>query len=455
MQEEQIASQKNGKSTMLDDLKAKRHKTTGIIAERIKGDVTRASAKQYGVAFDDDWDDEQVAVALYAFFWKKKQQGAEMFTCDYKIGGCGGGLINESGPCPFCGFEEDEEDSESVEAATSADLAESNPEDDSDDAPVSRPQPIETNEVEEETEIATAPTAPRAKTPKGRSAVKPAKPPKAVEGTEPMAVAGSSTGLAKVVESKMVVKDDTTPASKVQTAHTLDAAVAQFKEAQKNAFVAWWHEGRSLWTIFSEKLWTLRIDKATKAPAYKTFHQFVETEIGITPNLVFKKMDAARAYTELQAAKLGMTKCVLLMQAPEEVRVEIEAKIHKGEIKSTKDTRAAVSKGNKEKGSVKSKGSKTGERKVGGGRKKEFAKIAIADQLGKSTLAFYMLQDDDGKGQKVEEVPPAVEKWLAKVQPWAVNESLDGEVSERFTVLVKDGKLKLHIDRTRAEDDAE
>ena len=62
---------------MLDDLKAKRHPKSGIIADRINGDITRASAKQYGVAFDDDWDDEQVAVALYAFFYKKKQAGAE------------------------------------------------------------------------------------------------------------------------------------------------------------------------------------------------------------------------------------------------------------------------------------------------------------------------------------------------------------------------------------------
>jgi len=466
----------NGKSTMLDDLKAKRHPKSGIIADRINGAITRASAKQYGVAFDDDWDDEQVAVALYAFFYKKKQQaGAEMFTCDYKIGGCGGGLINEDGPCPFCGFEEDETE----EAGASASEAEA-PADD--DAPLSRPQPISDTEQAPPAETTpeerasggkvsdldehfaqTSPVAPRAKPPKGRTAVKATKPPRAVEGVEPMAVAGSSTGLAKVFPTAMVVRDDTKKASEVFTEHDLDESLTKIQDAQEQTSLWWWTEGMQLSRIFQHKLWTLRVDKATKAPLYKTYDQFIAAELKLSKSYVYKRHDWSRAFaslTDAQAKQIGRTNLSLFTYAPKEEQPKLLQgalnKIASGEVHRihTKDTRAKVLAANKKKGVIETAGSKTGTRKAGGGRKKEFAKIAIADYVGKATLAFYTLQDDE-KGVKIEEVPKAVENWLAKVLPWATHESLDGEVTERFSLVVKDGKLKLSIERTRASDDAE
>jgi hypothetical protein len=270
-----------------------------------------------------------------------------------------------------------------------------------------------------------------------------------------MPPAGASKGLAKVVPTEMLVRDDTTPASQVLTDKDLDAAIENFHVANRATWLAWWHEGWSLWEIFSKKLWLLRIDAATKAPKYKTFQQFVAEEIKLTPNYVFDRMDAARAFTENQAAKLGMTNCVLLMKAPEEVRQTIEAKIHKGEIHSTKDTRAAVSKEIKAKGVVKIKTSrsKSGERKAGAGRKKEYVRLTIAEQLGKSILALYATPDGDEKAVKIEGVPAAIEKWLQKTQPFAQYDSLDGEVVETYGLVAKNGKLSLIIHRSRSSDD--
>ena len=271
-----------------------------------------------------------------------------------------------------------------------------------------------------------------------------------------MLPAGASTALAKVVPAELIVKDDTTPASQVLTAKDLDEAIDNFRRANGATFTAWRAEGLALWEIFSKKLFLLRLDPATKTPKYKSFQQFVSDEIKLTPNYVFDRMDAARAYTEAQAAKLGMSNCVLLLKAPEEERKKIEAKIHRGEITNPGQTRKEVAKANKEKGTVKTKGSKSGERKTGGGRKKEYVKLAIAEQLGKSTIAMLATPVDGEKATKITEVPPAVEKWLTKTMPFAQNESLDGEVVETFGVVVKDGKLSLVIHRSRpSEDDSE
>ena len=173
------------------------------------------------------------------------------------------------------------------------------------------------------------------------------------------------------------------------------------------------------------------------------------------------KADTEKVQADAQAKQIGRTNLSLFTYAPKEEQPKLIQgalnKIAQGEVHRvrTKDTRAKVLEANKKKGVIETTGSKTGVRKAGGGRKKEFAKIAIADYVGKAMLPFYTLQDDDGKGAKIENVPATVEKWLAKDQPWATNESHDGEVEERFTIVVKDGHLKLHIVRTRASDDAE
>jgi hypothetical protein len=460
--ETQVTNGAGKKSKKSGAAVGRRNSMYDIVVDRLDAVLLREAAKEASLAFGEEDSSEQVAVNLQALY--KRQQAEKktpLFQCEVEAGGCGADQPRIEGACPFCGFDPDAPQEVAESKDGGAKFAE-------DDLPVAEKEALQepgafteganpepaTDITDPELVLAadTTPVEPR----RGRGRPKGAKNlPKGREDVPgEMPPAGASTGLAKVVPSSMMVRDDTTPASLVQTSRDLDEAILAFRKATSATFLAWREEGLALWEIFSKDMWKLRLDPATKAPKYKSFQQFVSDEIKLTPNYVFDRMDAARAYPEEEAARLGMVNCVLLLKAPEEERKKIEQRIHRGEIKSNAETRKEVAKANAGK-PEKSKGTKSGERAKGAGRKREYVKLAIAEQLGKSTIGMLSDPGDGSKATKITEVPVAVEKWLTKMMPFAQHESLDGEVVETFGLLVKDGKLSLVIHRSRPADDAE
>ena len=422
----------------------------GIVVDRLKVDSLRDAAKGAGLAVGEEDSAEWLATSLQEFY--KRQQAEKklpLYQCEVKAGGCGADQPRDEGACPFCGFDPDAK--AKVDIAQGLEVS-------GEDAPQEPPTDI----TDPEKVLGDmSPVEPRArkprkdKGPKGRLSQPPPMPADAKgEPVEEMLPGGASTGLAKVFPAELMVKatDDTTPASEVLTARDLDDAIGRFWEANRNSMIAWWHEGQLMWEIFNKKLWTLRVDPSTKGPKYKSFQQFVSAEIKFTPNYVFDRMKAARAYTEDRAGKLGLANCVLILRVPEdEKRKTLEEDVIKGKLESTRQTEKEVRRANKGRQTVKTSGSKTGERKSGGGRKKEIIKVTIAGYVGKQTLSF-LSPSDGGKAVKVTEVPSAVAKWLEKVQPFAQHESLDGEVVETIAIVVKDGIPKLVIHRERPSD---
>ena len=431
-----------------------------IVVDRLDAVLLRESARGVSLAFGEDESSQQVAVSLQAYFKRKQSEDkTPLFQCEVEAGGCGADQPRDEGACPFCGFDPDAKAVQDARAAEAAGEKSIPAEEvyaelgiDGEEPPPEMSAEISDPEMILRAAGDDADGKSSAK-PKGR--LKKALPRGREEQPGEMPPAGASTGLAKVVPAELMVVDDTTPSSQVQTETTLLEAEEKFLSATRATWVAWWFEGRALWEIFSQKLWTLRIDLATKAPKYKTFQQYVSDRYNLTTGYVFKRMDASRAFTEVEAAELGMSNCVLLMQSDEETKQKIEQKIRSGEIRNASGTKAEVSKANKERGTVKTKGSKTGERKTGGGRKKEFVKVAIAEQLGKSTIGMMSASGEGGKPVKITEIPAAVEKWLSKVQPFCTHESLDGEIVITEAVVVKDGKMSLVIHRSRPADEEE
>jgi hypothetical protein len=109
----------------------------------------------------------------------------------------------------------------------------------------------------------------------------------------------------------------------------LDRVVKRVSEMKANLAVHYWTLGKQLTVVFDRELWKMRKSSDGK-PVYTTFPQWCEKELGTKAGSFYPLMDAARAYSEAQARKLGMTKLGQIVTAPKEAQAKILAMAEKG-----------------------------------------------------------------------------------------------------------------------------
>ena len=202
--------------------------------------------------------------------------------------------------------------------------------------------------------------------------------------------------------------------------------------------------GPSLGDIADRQLWKLRVDGKDK-PRFKTIEAFFYEETGFTPTHAWKLIKVAQKFTALDVERFGTGKLGLVLQAPENVQPALLGAVQSGASKAVieQEVRRA------------NKGLRTYVKKDGTPAKKRgrkpgpFAKITVANMLGKRTVPLYMAAsvkaatgDHKGwdKAKRVRDVPTCtLELVNGVVQVFTVLESVDGT-------------LKLSIDTHRVDE---
>lgn len=121
---------------------------------------------------------------------------------------------------------------------------------------------------------------------------------------------GESTALAVV-----------DPAS-IQSARELDDNVARIEELKRDAVLSYWELGMAIYENYEKRLFTLR-SKEDGSPKYKSFNQFVVSEINMSTGHAYKLMDIAVNFTKADVQTYGVKKLALIAQIPKKDRADI------------------------------------------------------------------------------------------------------------------------------------
>ncbi len=134
----------------------------------------------------------------------------------------------------------------------------------------------------------------------------------------------------------------------VYTQADLDRARDAIIAAENGMALSTWKLGQELLRVKTLGLWQLRTDAEGK-PAYKGFNAFVRTECRLRHAMASYAMTVAEKYSEAQVLRHGVTKLLLLEEAPEEDRPALREQLETGEIKSKRELEKKVRKANAEK----------------------------------------------------------------------------------------------------------
>ena len=141
----------------------------------------------------------------------------------------------------------------------------------------------------------------------------------------------------------------------------LDKAVASYLKGYGKTRGAAWDLGGEITAIYDNHLWKARRTEEGK-PQYTEWSQFCKAELGISHTAAYDAMDMHKFFTRDKVIELGPSKSKLLLQAPPEVREQLEkeaAKHSKREL-AQKVKNAKAEGGNKRR--------ETGRRNVGKGK---------------------------------------------------------------------------------------
>jgi hypothetical protein len=120
-------------------------------------------------------------------------------------------------------------------------------------------------------------------------------------------------------ESGIVKKNDKL-ATIAFSEKALDEATGRILKLKQQGANTFWQLGHELGEVYKADLWKARLD--AKKVKYKTFKQYVDSEIKISMPHVMNMIDVAKDFTEAQVAHVGGTKLSLLLQLPPSLKTE-------------------------------------------------------------------------------------------------------------------------------------
>jgi hypothetical protein len=226
----------------------------------------------------------------------------------------------------------------------------------------------------------------------------------------------------EVTKKDALVKKDAPPMELMPagvTVEKLDIALSDFVKAKSSGAAAMWDLGKAAKNIYDGQLWKARIDESkaedgtvTRKNTYKSWNEFCNKELGMTPANVFNLMDVANAFTREKVAEFGTTKLKLVLGAPEEAQPALleAAKTH-----GKRALAAKVDEANKKAGGKKGKKvGRSGKKLTGAaGKKTRFKKndaITIAALVEKKLTIQLFSKPEKGaeltvRASKLEEMP--------------------------------------------------
>ncbi len=122
------------------------------------------------------------------------------------------------------------------------------------------------------------------------------------------------------------------PENKIQLVEELDTAVVKLKQLVVSSMSNYHQLGRHLIDVFRSGLYKARTEEGGK-PKYKSWDEFVETEVGLSGVRSRTIMDVADQFTEEQVIKLGVEKLRIVARFDAKERDEL---IEKAETMSTR-----------------------------------------------------------------------------------------------------------------------
>lgn len=381
-----------------------RNAISGVLLAKVNRDHLIKVMKVEKIEFEKDDEIGALTVIARAHF-EKNTPDDNLAQCDT----CGGISPDRLDACPYCG-EGGEDGGEAQQPKAAAE-----------------PEAPKTEVVETKTT--------------------PAKQKKGKEAT----MGGESTALATTKK-----KNGTNgtaahaPIVKVDTKE-LDTIVADIKRLKVEGAALAWQLGKRVLDVYKAGLWKNRTEGEKQS--YKSFEQFCNKELDMTPAHAYSLMDVAEHFDEQKVREFGSTKLSLVLQAPPAAQPKLLKQVEQG---------AAVRDLKKEVSSIKKKTGHRREQRAGSkpnrntaaaskARSEKAAKakkeITVAKLLGRETVKMFCKPTT--KNFEEKDLKPA--KKLGDV-PWGRLELANGVVQEFFIQGGGDGAIKLVVHTHRTED---
>jgi len=232
------------------------------------------------------------------------------------------------------------------------------------------------------------------------------------------------------------------------TEKDLDESIARFRVAASNGADSMYAMGSELRRMRDE-LWQQRTEEGK--PKYKSFHQFVKDELGISKDVAYRMMRVVECFSAEQFRQYGAGVLKVLVAAPKEEHKALLEKVDAGATRT--EIEKEVAKVREEKGVTVVETETSKKRETAGkplppanagasARKKEAAAITVGLKQESATIPLF------ARAAKGEEARAA--RTLAD-QPWgkleamngvaiyvAVKEKPNGELAVRITVKRED-----------------
>lgn len=248
-----------------------------------------------------------------------------------------------------------------------------------------------------------------------------------------------------------IVKNSQLPPELVNiTVDVLDKATAEIIKLKTGSAKAMWELGVKIREVHDRQLYKLRTNDDGK-PTYRTFEQYCAAEVQMSGNACYDLIKVAEHYTQETVALLGTSKLRLILKAPEEDRAALEQKAMAGA--STNALRRDVK--TKKKKTVAPKAERTtvtGKPAPPVGKGRQLEHLTIVSVIGKKTLPCYVKPQKRGDPLVPVSCPAKVQEWLAKSQPFAFDDVVNGVREVMALTSNSKGELQIKIDRKRLAD---
>lgn len=390
-------------------------KVGGVDVGKVDPTVLAKSLEGFGINVKAGTTLADMIAGLTEYVVKNYDPHTQCAQCDT----CGAISPLDLTACPFCGVSDPEEDAQ-------AGHVEQEPEEETQE---------EAGQEEAEAEVVEAPK-------------KVGKKSKARHASE-FAATEQASGVQKAAPSSpsMSLWIPTAPLKNEMDESHLDNITAKLLFLKSNLAANYWALGKGLKVVLDTTIWKVR----TKGPegkaktAYTSFNQYCKVELKMSNSTCYDLMDAAAKFSEDQARRLGMTKLVLVMRAPENDQERLLEEAEKGATKS--QIRDAVTRAKERVGHKRRKTGAGRKEMPSAGKQRVVGKVTVAMIEGRQKIA--MVQKPDHKLAEGEEAKPC--KRLADV-PIAV-EVLTNGVERTYSIISHptSGQLLLLIETKRRD----
>lgn len=286
----------------------------GVRMDKVDEDLVRqayrdamkahASMAEPPMELPDEGDLDLEGLVKNLVLWFRVASPAEEL-CDCTT--CGGDSDARLDACPFCG------DAETGTEEAPGDPEEAPEVDDAGEPQEDDEPPVEPEPEPEERQVGKRKPRPAKNLPAppgGSKAPKPAPRPK---GQKLAKVQGEGEPLAyeaEVVDKGALLVED------------LDASIQRVDQLKRTAASGIWELGQEIKRLLETKLWRLRTDAAGKAQ-YKTFAQFVKSELDMSYTHANRLMQVASNFSKETMERIGVAKCSIVLSLPPEARTQL------------------------------------------------------------------------------------------------------------------------------------